>query len=252
MSESTDDSIRSLDIACSVINALKDGQMGVTELSNQLGHSKSTIHDHLVTLNQNHLVVKENDQYRLSIKFFNISDCVRDQFENYEVICAGVNELAEETKETVQFAIEEHGRARYLYKISGEEGVQTLSSVGLGQPMHSTSMGKSMLAHLPREWVSEILNQHGLPSMTENTVTDQEELFDTLETVRDQGYALDDEENVAGLRCVGAPVLNNDDVLGAVSVSGPSSRIRGGLFREELPKRVKQTANVIELNSRYS
>lgn len=252
MDDTASGPIRSLDIACSVIAALSDGQMGVTELSDQLGHSKSTIHDHLTTLNRNHLVVRDDGQYRLSIKFLNISDCVRGQFENYDIICEEVDELAEKTGENAQFVTEEHGRVRYLYKASGERGVQTVSSVGTGQPMHSTSVGKSILVYLSDQRVADVLDRHGLPPMTENTITDREKLFESLETIRDRGYALDEQENVDGVRCVGAPVLDNDGVFGAVSVSGPSSRISGDLFREKLPKLVGQTANVIELNSKYA
>jgi DNA-binding IclR family transcriptional regulator len=72
-----------------------------------------------------------------------------------------------------------------------------------------------------------------------------------LDTVRDRGHALDDEENLAGLRCVAAPVVDSGTVVGSVSVSGPSSRIRGELFREELPEMVESASNVIELNSKY-
>lgn len=247
----TDGPIRSVDITCSVIEALNDGPAGVTALSKRLEHSKSTIHDHLKTLNENHFVVREGDQYRLSIRMLDIAESVHSQFENYDVIRDEVENLAEETRQNAQFAIEEHGRVRYLYKASGEQGVRTVSSVGTGQPMHSTALGKSILAHLPKERVHEILDNQGMDEITVHTITNRGELMEELNIIRERGHALDDEENLDGLRCISAPVADNGNIVGSVSVSGPASRIRGELFREKLPEMVESTTNVIELNSKY-
>jgi DNA-binding IclR family transcriptional regulator len=247
----TDGPIRSVDITCSVIEALNDEPAGVTTLSRRLEHSKSTIHEHLKTLNENHFVVRDGDQYRLSIRMLDIAESVRSQFENYDVIRDEVEKLAEEIRQNAQFAIEEHGRVRYLYKASGEQGVRTVSSVGTGQPMHSTALGKSILSHFPEDQVRRIIDNQGLDKITDHTITNQGKLMKELDTVRDRGHALDDEENLAGLRCVAAPVVDSGTVVGSVSVSGPSSRIRGELFREELPEMVESASNVIELNSKY-
>uniref|UniRef100_UPI003EBCF134 IclR family transcriptional regulator domain-containing protein n=1 Tax=Halarchaeum sp. P4 TaxID=3421639 RepID=UPI003EBCF134 len=85
------------------------------------------------------------------------------------------------------------------------------------------------------------------------TITDEEELFAELERTRERGYAIDDEERLRGLRCVAAPILSNEDrVLGAVSIAGPTNRLQGELFEEELPERLLETVNVIELNVTYS
>lgn len=252
MPESTTGPLHSVDITCSVIAALKEDTARVTELADRLDRSKSTVHDHLKTLERNDLVVKEGEEYRLSIRILDIAEHVRNQIGNYEIIRDELDDLAEETGENAQFAIEEHGGVGYFYKTRGNQGVQTVSSVGTFQPMHSTALGKAILANLPEDRVHEILDRHGLSSMTENTITDRENLFEELEQVREQGYAVDDEENVLGLRCVSAPVVGGDVIFGAVSVSGPSSRFSGDRLSEELPEKVKRTANVIELNSQYS
>ncbi len=251
MAESADSTIKSVEITCSIISSLKEVErMGVTELATHLGYSKSTIHRHLSTLEENQFVVNEEGNYRLSLKFLNIAENVGNQFPNYGVIKREVDKLAEETGEVAHFGIEEHGLVAYLYKSVGNQAVSTASKAGSWQPMHSTSLGKAILANLTPEEIDSIIDQHGLPAKTEKTIHDRDELFEDLESVRQRGFALDDEENVTGLRCIAAPVLDEGSVFGAVSVTGPSSRIDNELFQEILPRDVLHAANVIELNSK--
>lgn len=253
MNESTPRTIHAVRISCNILKALQElNGAGVTELATRLGHSKSTIHSHLRTLDEEHLVVREDGQYRLSLQFLDTAAHVRDQFGNYAIIQKELDSLAEETGEVAQFGIEEHGRVSYLYKVRGEQAVETASSVGTHQAIHSTALGKAILAHLDEESVREILDEQGLPTKTENTITDRATLFAELETTRDRGYAIDDEENVSGLRCIAAPVMGNDSIQGAVSVSAPSSRFSGDMFSEEIPTVIKRAANVIELNSKFA
>lgn len=78
-------------------------------------------------------------------------------------------------------------------------------------------------------------------------------MFAELEMIRERGYAMDDAERVDGMRCIGAPIVDqNDEVLGAVSVSAPMSRMHDDRFENEIPRRVRSTANVIEVNMTYS
>lgn len=252
MSKTESQTLHSVAINWNIIDALQElNGAGVTELANQLGYSKSTIHNHLRTLEEHRLVVREDTQYRLTLRFLDVAAHVRDQFGNYDIIRNELDKLAEETGEVAQFGIEEQGQISYLYKVRGAQAVETASAVGTQQSIHSTSLGKAILAHLPERTVHEILDGSEMPLKTANTITDRDELFDELERVRDRGYAIDDEENVKGLRCIAAPVMGAEDVFGAVSVSGPSSRFNGEVFSEELPRSVKRTANIIELNSKF-
>lgn len=236
-----------------VIELLKDrGSAGVTEIADALGHSKGTVHSHVSTLVENDYLVNEGGEYRLSLRFLELGEAVKDNFRIYDIVCDELDDLATESGELAQFATGEHGRAVYIYKAYGDNAVQTASSVGNREHMHRTALGKAMLAHLPRERVEEVIDAHGLPRSTDQTITTRKELFGELATVREQGYAFDREELIEGLRCVAAPVTTENDVLGAVSISGPASRFEGDLFREELPKLVTRSANVIEINSQFS
>ena len=110
-----------------------------------------------------------------------------------------------------------------------------------------------MLTHFPESRVEEIVEHHGLPECTDHTITTRDELFDELAEIRERGYAIDREEKIEGLRCIAAPVTGSDgEVLGAVSVSGPSRRMEGAWFDEELPQQVQRSANVIEINAQFS
>ncbi len=257
MAQSTEENggrtIQSVDIAFNIIEFLQErGGAGVTEIATELGHSKSTVHSHLRTMENRRFVVREGDAYRLSLSVLDMAQRVRNQIGNYNVIRDEVEALAEETGEIAQFGIEEHDEVSYLYKFSGEQAVETASRVGTQQPMYSTSLGKAILAYLEREHVEEIVAKTTFRAKTHKTITDPEALFEELETIRERGYSIDDEENFAGLRCVAAPVRNDETVLGAVSITGPSSRFTTERIHEELSELVLRAANVIELNTKFS
>ncbi|NHN47856.1 IclR family transcriptional regulator [Halostella sp. JP-L12] len=225
----------------------------VTELADELDRSKGTIHSHLATLHENEYVIKDGDEYRLSLRYLHLGETVKDRLGIFETVKDELDDLAAETGELAQFATIEHGRAVYLYKTGGPKAVQTASTVGKREYLHCISLGKAMLAHLPRERVDEIVDRHGLPGYTDRTITAREELYEALDRVRDRGYAVDNEEKIEGLRCVAAPVKSTGSgALGAVSISGPSSRMVGERFEEELPSKVMRSANVIEINTKFS
>jgi DNA-binding IclR family transcriptional regulator len=119
-------------------------------------------------------------------------------------------------------------------------------------PLHTTALGKAIMAHMDEDAVHEIVDTHGLSAVTEQTISTEESLFEALETIREQGYARDDEERVKGMRCIAAPIIFESEVVGAVSASGPVTRFQGGEFREVLPNQVKSAANVIEVNMTHS
>ncbi|ELY63183.1 transcriptional regulator, IclR family protein [Natrinema versiforme JCM 10478] len=224
----------------------------MTELADELGHSKSTIHSHLQTLESEEIIVREEDGYRLSLQVLDMANDVRDQIANYDVIVDAVDELANETGEIAQFGIEEHGHVSYLYKARGNQAVETASRAGGKQPMYSTSLGKALLAFLPSDRQEEIVSKAAFEQRGPKTITDRAGLYEELEATAERGYAIDDEENIEGLRCVAAPVRNGTSVVGAVSVTGPASRIADDDFHGELAESVQRAANVIELNTKFS
>lgn len=246
--------VKAVDTACDLMAAMRRvDQAGVTELAEMVGVDKSTVHGHLNTLRRNDLVVKTGTEYRLSLEFLALSEHVRDGIGPYDIITDEVDELAAETGEVAQFATEEQGDVVYVYKSEGENAVRVLSSPGHRTGFHHTALGKAILAHMPDERVESILESTDLPPHTDRTITDPATLRDQLEEVRERGYAIDDEETVPGIRCVAAPIVIGDpEVLGAVSVSGPTSRMTDEYVSGTISEQVLGAANVIEVNARMS
>ena len=224
----------------------------ITELADHLDLTKGTVHNHLSTLREHRFVVKEDDRYELSLRFLIFGEYVRNNDILYQIGEPEVQELAEETGEIVHLSTEQHGLSMKLCKIHGENAVgERFHVVKLQRPdyLHYTATGKAILAFLPRTRVERIIDEYGLAEMTDNTITDRAALFDELDATRERGYSLNDQEEVEGVRAVGAPVRDRTGrVLGAVSVSGPVSRMQDERFRDVLPETVKNTTNVIEAN----
>lgn len=198
----------------------------VTEIADELGLAKSTVHRYLATLQQLEYVVKEGDDYTLGLRFVDLGQSARYRKQLYELAKAVVTDIATETEERAVFLVEEHGQAVYVHRASGKHAVRDDPGPGERIPIHSTAGGKAILAFLPSKRVKEILDRRGLPARTENTITDREELFDELELIRERGYAVNQEENVPGVRAVGVPIRPNDRVAGALSISGPIQRMQ--------------------------
>lgn len=237
--------------SCVILEELcRSNGAGVTELSNRLDISKAGVHSHLATLEQKEFVVKDGSEYRISLRFLDFGEYAKQNVEIYDVVREEVDILAEKTGEVAQFMVEEHGWGIYIYKRRGESGVQTASYVGDRKHLHCTGVGKAILASLPHERIEEIIDRRGLPAATKQTITDRETLYDELESIRSRGVAFDDEEILPGLRCVAVPVSSQrKGLLGAISITGPTSRMKGTRFTEELPEKVSNTANVIQINA---
>lgn len=245
--------VRAVETTIQVLEALKElGSASITELADHLDLTKGAIHNHISTLQEHRFVVKKEDRYELSLRFLIFGEYVRNDNILYQFGEPEVQELAKETGEIVHLSTEQHGLSMKLYKILGEDAVgEQFHTVKLQRPdyLHYTATGKAILAFLPRSRVERIVDEYGLVEMTDNTITDRAALFDELDATRERGYSLNDQEEVESVRAVGAPVCDRTGrVLGAVSVSGPVSRMQAERFQEILPEKVKNTTNVIEAN----
>jgi DNA-binding IclR family transcriptional regulator len=229
----------------------RDGAQ-VTEIADELGLAKSTVHQHLTTLCKEGYAVKKDGEYHVGLRFLSIGEYARKHREESQYAKQMVDQLAEETEERAQFFVEEYGRAIYLYISAGERAVEADRQTGKLRYLHSSAGGKAILAHLDRERVEEIIDQWGLPAETEQTITDRDELFEELAAIRERGYSVNKEESISGLWSIAVPVIANGDVVGAFSVSGPRHRMESDWFHEELPNQLLGTANELEIKIAYS
>lgn len=245
--------VKSVETTIRVLDALRslDGA-GVTAVAERAGTTKGTAHNHLTTLEQHGYVAREGDEFVLGLRFFEAGIYVRDRRPIYEVGVPEVERLAEETGEIANVFTEEHGYGVYLHRATGEQALSLDTGVGSRVHLHNTALGKAILARLPRRRVEEIVEARGLPATTANTITDREVLFAELRDVRERGVAFDMEERAEGVRCVAAPVTTNDGaVCGAVSVAGPTSRMKDERLESDVPELVRRAANVVGINLTY-
>lgn len=234
-----------------VLEGLKDlGGASVTELADHLDLTKGTVHNHVSTLIEHRFVTKEGDQYELGLRFSVFGEHVQNNNLLYQIGESEIKELARDTSEVVHLLTEQHGLGMRLSTEFGEDAIGGRFYVPERNGpnyLHCSAAGKAILAYLPQPRTEQIIDEYGLSEMTDSTITDQSVLFDELDTIRRQGYSLDDQEGVDGVRSVGAPVRDQTGrVLGAVSVSGPLTRIHDDRFRDVLPKKVKDTSRVIQ------
>lgn len=227
-------------------------QAGVSEVADEIDLAKSTVHKHLATLEECEYVVKEDGTYRLSLKPLKYGRHALEKIDVAQESQPVIDHLAEETGEAVWTAVEEHGRAVYVNKALGDRAVPSRGGIGGRIALHSSAIGKALLAHLPEERVDEIIDRHGLTKLTERTITDPNVLKEELEAVRDRGVSFNDGESLEGLRAIGSPILHHGEVKGAIAVAATANRMKGEYFEEELPDMVTGTANEIELKLTYS
>jgi DNA-binding IclR family transcriptional regulator len=165
-------------------------------------------------------------RYRLGLKLFELGSKAIASTELREHARAHLNRVMYETEETVHFCVLDQGEVLYVEKMEPQRSVRMASSVGRRMPAHSTAVGKSMLAELKETEVDDIIRRWGLRAITRKTITTPAELKAELRGIRARGYAVDDEENEEGVRCVGAAVRDySGRPVAAISVSGPAFRV---------------------------
>lgn len=245
--------VKTVRTAFEIVEALKtrDGAT-VTEVADRLDLPKSSAYNHLRTLEHEGYVVKNGQTYELGLRFLDLGAFARQKRTLFDVAQPDLEMVAEETGELVNLLVEENGRGIFLLREHGENAVNIDSYTGQCVHLHTTALGKTVLAHVSDERRTEIIDRHGLPAKTANTITDREALEDELEEIRTEGVAYDLEERIRGLRCVSVPIFKDETISGAISVSGPNSRMDDRRIQDDILPQLQHAANIIELNQTYS
>jgi DNA-binding IclR family transcriptional regulator len=246
--------VKTVETAVEILELVKE-QDGLTlqELTGQLDMAKSTVHRHLKTLENLNFVVAEDGEYRIGLRTLDFGMHARDRQSLFHEGKDRVEELADETGEKVWLITHERGRSIHLFSATGAHSVRTPAREGRLGYLHQLAAGKAMLAAFPEERVREIVDEYGLPAETEKTITETDELFAELEDIRERGVAFNRGESIPKLNAVGAPITDSDGAaIGAISISGPSNRVKGSFLTEELPERLLGVTNEIEINLSYA
>ena len=246
--------VSTLDTSYQILESLVEVDGGtVTEIASCADLAKSTVHAHLKTLCKHNLVVKNGLRYDIGLQFLDFGLYARNRIEGFSTIREKAVALAAESGELVVFIVEENGEGVVLVRERGPNAVETEVRTGNRVKLHATAAGKAILAHEPREYVEHIISQHGLSPKTEKTMTTEEDFYSELNEVQSRGYAVSAEEHTDGLHTFSSPVVGSDDqIIGGLSVSGPTQRMQNEAYRTELTEMLLGAVNELELKIKYS
>ena len=236
--------VQSVERALIIMETLAKSQDGltITEISNKIDLHKSTVHRLLGTLIKMGYVAqnKNSSTYDITLKLFEMG---YDKVQKADVLALAkpyIKELMTISKETIHLVLREKAEIIYIDKVESKNTIRMYSSIGRRSPVYCTSVGKAMLAYLDGEEVREIWEMSDIQKLTEYTITDYDQMLAELEEIRTQGYAVDEQENELGIRCIGAPIFDhNEEVVAAISISGPALRVTKERIKE-LGEAVKQ------------
>lgn len=220
--------VKTADTLFDIIERLQERDNGrVTEIANDLQLAKSTVYDHLATLETKGYVVKEGERYRLALRFLDHGTYVRDTYQLGDSVRDPLSRLAADTGEAAWFLVEEKRRAVYLYRVLGDRALTIHGRIGKAAPLHAHAGGKAIFAQFSDERFEDIVDQRGLREFTDKTITDVDSLVEELTRIREQEYASEREELTEGIASIAAPVFRDGMIYGSVCISGPSNRVIG-------------------------
>jgi IclR family acetate operon transcriptional repressor len=228
--ESRDVGVQSVDRALSIIETLAEDDEGyrLSDLAIRTGLSTSTVHRLLATLESRRFVQfdRTESKWHVGARSFTVGATFARRRNFSAQAVPYLRKLRDLTRETANLAVVDDEFIVVLTRMESREIMRSLTKVGGRVAMVASGVGKAVLATWSDEDVNAIIRHHGMPRMTEKSIVRPSDLFKELETVRRQGFAIDDEEACMGLRCIAAVVYNDcSEPLAAISVSGMTGRL---------------------------
>ena len=218
---------RALDVLEALAAAPAGSALGVTDISRRVGATKSGAFRILANLERRGYIDKDpvTARYTLGARLAYLGERSLLAIDLRGAARPVLEDLHRRFGETVNLAVRDGDQIVYVDMIESEHGLRMSARVGNRDSLHTTALGKAILAYLPEE-ESDAIVRGGLPARTERTIVDGDHLRDELARVREQGVSEDRGENEVGARCVGAPVFDHRGrVAGAISISAPESRL---------------------------
>jgi DNA-binding IclR family transcriptional regulator len=198
------------------------------EISRKLQIPKSSASYILRTLEKQGYLHRdtESGRYKVGLKILSLSRGALSGIDVREVALPIMRHLMEKTNLTCHLAILDGPEAVYIEKVEPQGFIRMDTWVGRRMRVHATSVGKALVAHIPQEQLEKIVADRSMEKRTAKTITTLPRLLKELEKVRAQGFAVDDEENNMGARCVGAPIFNQQGQIEAsVGLSGTINQV---------------------------
>ncbi len=206
----------------------QNGGLTNAEISRQLSIPKSSASYILRTLERGGYLRREaaSGRYRLGLKLLNLGRGVLAGYELREIAVVAMRSLVDRTGLTAHLAVLDRSEAVYIEKVEAPGFIKMNTWIGRRMYVHSTSVGKVLVANLPRPDVEAIIREQGFKKRTPKTITTSGRFFAELARVRAQGFAVDDEENSLGARCLAVPVFDDHgNVVAAIGLSGTITQL---------------------------
>jgi IclR family transcriptional regulator, acetate operon repressor len=223
--------------------------LSLTSIAQRAGIAPSTAHRILHTLKAGGFVQYDDARggYLIGVQAFRTGSAFLRNRKLADVGRGTMRALMEASGETVNMGIEIEGHVVFISQVESHQSIRAFHRPGARGPMHASSLGKAIMASLSEADISQRLHRVGLTKYTAHTIVDPQALLADLALVRRRGWAVDDEEQAEGLRCVGAPVYNeHGEVIGAISVSGPTVRMTDERLGELGPMVKRAAAEITE------
>ena len=193
----------------------------------------------------------ESGKYRVGLKILSLGRGALSGIDVREVALPIMRHLVEKTNLTCHLAILDGPDAVYIEKVEPTGFIRMDTWVGRRMRVHATSVGKTLVAHIPQAQLEKIFAERGLEKRTAKTITTMPKLLKDLERVRAQGYAVDDEENNLGARCLGAPVFNQQGAIAAsIGLSGTTNQVNPEIL-PRLVEALKHAARHVSMQLGY-
>jgi IclR family transcriptional regulator, acetate operon repressor len=225
-----DGGVQSVDRALSIIEALAEDDEGyrLTDLAIRTGLSSSTVHRLLTTLEKRRFVQFDRDEstWHIGAQSFAVGSTFVRRRNFVAQALPYLRKLRDQTRETANLAVVDDGAMVVLTRVESREIMRSVTKIGGRVPMVASGLGKALLATYSEQDVFAIIQRDGMPRLTSKSIVRAGELCKSLHDIRRQGYSVDDEEALIGMRCVSAVVYDDrSEPLAAISVSGKASRV---------------------------
>jgi IclR family KDG regulon transcriptional repressor len=247
--------IASVQHALDILNLFEGtrAEIGNSEIARMLDMNPGTVAGLVYTLRINNYLDQnpENRKYHLGLKLAERAAVLLGQIDLRKIATPILESLLEWSGESVNLAIRDHQEVVYIERLFGSHSLGIRSELGKRAPLHSTALGKAILANLEMAEIQSILVDYKLTVITPKTIVNIKDFLAELQKVRANGYAVDEEENELGGRCLAAPVIDHTaKPIAAISISTPIQR----LPLEKIPEfgeRIKNAALELSRNIGY-
>jgi len=241
--ESTGAIIKALQILEAFLRE-QDSEIGISRLADLTGLKVSTVHRIAsILVDKGYIKQRENRaKYSLGLKHLEFYKALNKNLKIKEIALPSLEKLRIVSGESANLAVLDSNDAVYIEHIESNQTLRAFTEVGNRAPLHCTGVGKIFLAYMSKQQLYNFFSNKSLIRLTDNTITDSDELAKELSIIQRDGVALDNGEMDIGVRCIASPVMDsNGNVIAAMSISGPYTRLNSKRA-EELKPVVKSAA----------